>query len=149
MPRSEQRDAVGVARDALQHGGRRPGRELERRPFGHAPSERAELAHECGLGIPAREPSVGEQRDPPPPEAAVGVGGQPRDGLAVVGRDPVEVRGGPLERHLSRAVGGGDEQDVGIAAGDLAQGETVDLEGAAGDDRVDVLALDQLPGRPG
>ena len=44
---------------------------------------------------------------------------------------PVEVRGGPLERHLARTVGGGDEDDVGIAAGDLVQGEAVDLEGAA------------------
>src|ERR1700753_2431946 len=107
-------------------------------------SERAELTHERGLGTPARGPLLGQGRDTPPPETAVGVRRQSGDTLAVIRRHPVEVAGGPVERHLPRTVGGGDKDDVWIAAGELPERDPVHRKEAAGDYYVHVLALDQL-----
>src|ERR1022692_4047590 len=109
-------------------------------------SERAEFAHERGLGSPSRDPLLGQDRDTPPPQAAVGVRRQSGDSLAVVRRHPVEVAGGSVEGHLARTAGGGDEDDVWIAAGELSERDPVVRKEAAGDYFVHVLALDQLAG---
>src|SRR5450755_1942476 len=107
-------------------------------------SERAEFAHDRGLGTPSRGIRFGQDRDTPPPETAVGVRRQSGDSLAVVRRHPVEVAGGPVEGHLARTAGGGDKDDVWIAAGELSERDPVGRKEAAGDYYVHVLALDQL-----
>ena len=135
-----------AARDALHHRGHRLGRDRQRDPTRDATSERAELAHERCLGTPARDPRLGQDRDTPPPQAAVSVRRQPCDTLAVVRRDPVKVAGGPIKRHLARTAGGGDEDDVSISVGELSEWYPVDRHEAAVDYYVHMLAFDQLAG---
>ena len=143
--RAQHGDAVGPRGMRARTAAGDTGAEL-RDASDHAAAERAELADERGLGVPAHDPVVEDERDASPAQVAVGVGRQPGDPLAGVRRDAVDVRRRPLQRHLARAVGGGDEDDVRVAAGEVAQRDPVHREGPARDHDVDVLALDELAG---
>ena len=113
----------------------------------HAPPSAQNSRDERGLGIPARDPVVEDERDASPAERRgrrrsparrrPGRGPARRGRRSRAGRCSVTSRG-PLAAATNAT--------SGIAVGEVAQRDPVDREGPAGDDDVDVLALDELAG---
>ena len=143
---SEDCDAVDASRARRR---RRPPR--DRRSRGRAgsstrPPSAQNSATNASRASPARVPvrraTTAALRQP---SCAVGVGGEPGDALPVVTGEPEEVVGRRTRRVTSRGPWTtGDEDHLGIEPRDRPQHDLVGAA-AAGDDRVDVLELDQAP----